>query len=127
MSHELTHRIAKIYKWVNLLEPCKSLNLVDLVKIEIVLRCGRYEQRLRWFAVLKFGEEYSGKNSTGIHVSSKTKCCNFCCQQKAAYHKKEVKLKMSHVPNLEGSLYVIYRGALAVMVVREFTPIKNSQ
>ena len=34
---------------------------------------------------------------------------------------------MSHVPDLEGSLYVTYRGALAVMVVREFPPIKNSQ
>ena len=66
MSQELPHRITKIYKWVNLLEPWKSLNLVDLVKIETELRCGRYEQRLRWFAVIKFGEEYTGKKATGI-------------------------------------------------------------
>ena len=69
-SKEMQHRITKIYKWVNLLGPLKALNLVDFVKIETVLSSGRYEQRLRWFAAIKFGEEYTGKNSTGISAES---------------------------------------------------------
>ena len=101
------------------------MNLVDLVEIETVLRCGRYEQRLRWFAVIKFGEEYTGNNSSGISSKSVTLLQNAATF--AAYHKEEVKLKICHVLGLEGSLYVIYRGAMAVMVVREFPPIKNSQ
>ena len=47
MSYELPHRITK---YIN--------------------RCERYEQRLRWFAIIKFGEEYTGKKSTGISAKS---------------------------------------------------------
>ena len=48
----------------------QSLNLVDLLKIETVLRRGKYEQRLRWFVVIKFGKEYTEKQSTGISAKS---------------------------------------------------------